>query len=98
MVCTLDGWPPCVRDATPHHTSPTAPATLHPLHRYICCNGTCPCSGRLGEQRSPEFCLCMEVTCCFAQSVASTRWLIQDELRIQTTQCDNCIIGTSECD
>jgi hypothetical protein len=40
----------------------------------------------------------MEVTCCFAQSVASTRWLIQDELRIQTTQCDNCIIGTSECD
>jgi hypothetical protein len=38
----------------------------------------------------------LEVTCCFAQSVASTRWAIQDELRIQTTQCDNCIIGTSE--
>ena len=24
-----------------------------------------------------------EVFCCFAQSVASTRWMIQDELRIQ---------------
>ncbi len=67
-----------------------------PLCRYICCNGTCPCSGRCGEQNSPECCLCLEVTCCFAQSVAATRWAIQDELRIQTTQCDNCIIGTSK--
>jgi hypothetical protein len=41
--------------------------------------------------------LCLlQVTCCFAQSVASTRWMIQDELGIQNTQCDNCIIGTSE--
>ncbi len=35
-----------------------------------------------------------QVTCCFAQSVASTRWMIQDELQVQTTKCDNCIIGT----
>jgi hypothetical protein len=67
------------------------------VRRYICCNGTCPCSGRCGEQNAPEFCLAMEVCCCFAQSVAATRWAIQDELRLQTTQCDNCIIGTSEC-
>lgn len=66
------------------------------VRRYICCNGTCPCSGRCGEQNAPEFCLAMEVCCCFAQSVAATRWGIQDELRLQTTQCDNCIIGTSE--
>eukprot|EP00210_Caulerpa_lentillifera_P006907 g6604.t1 len=27
-------------------------------------------------------------------AVASTRWLIQDELRIQNSQCDNCILTT----
>lgn len=64
------------------------------MSRYVCCNGACPCSGRCGEQNNPECCLCLEVACCFAQSVASTRWMIQDELRIQNTQCDNCIIGT----
>ena len=35
--------------------------------------------------------------CCFAQSVASTRWLLQDRLAIRNTQCDNCIIGTMVC-
>lgn len=64
------------------------------MTRYICCAGYCPCSGRMGEQKCPEFCLGLETVCCFGQSVASTRWLIQDELQIQTTQCDNCIIGT----
>jgi hypothetical protein len=34
-----------------------------------------------------------QVFFCFAQSVASTRWMIQDELRLETTKCDNCIIG-----
>jgi hypothetical protein len=32
------------------------------------------------------------VFCCFGNSVASTRFLLQDEFNIQTTQCDNCII------
>mmetsp|Transcript_19428 Transcript_19428/g.54306 ORF Transcript_19428/g.54306 Transcript_19428/m.54306 type:complete len:271 (-) Transcript_19428:1711-2523(-) len=64
------------------------------MSRYICCNGLCPCSGRMGEQSAPGCCLCLEVVLCFAQSVASTRWMIQDELRLQTTKCDNCIIGT----
>lgn len=64
------------------------------LDRYICCNGACPCSGRCGEKSCPGFCLCLEVWCCFAMSVSSTRYMIQDELRIQTTKCDNCIIGT----
>ncbi|XP_038982904.1 thioredoxin domain-containing protein PLP3A-like [Phoenix dactylifera] len=31
---------------------------------------------------------------CFGNSVASTRFLLQDEFNIQTTQCDNCIINT----
>lgn len=35
-----------------------------------------------------------QVTLCFAQSVASTRFMIQDEMRLETTPCDNCIIGT----
>jgi hypothetical protein len=64
------------------------------MSRYICCNGDWPCSGRCGEQSAPEMCLCLEVSCCFAQSVASTRWAIQDEMHLQNTQCDNCIIGT----
>lgn len=63
------------------------------LCRYVCCNGAFPCSGRCGEQSCPEYCLCLEVCCCFAQSVATTRWMIQDELRVSTTKCDNCLIG-----
>ena len=35
----------------------------------------------------------MQVCFCFTQSVASTRWMIQDEQRIQNTKCDNCLIG-----
>ena len=31
--------------------------------RYICCNGMCPCSGRMGESKAPECCLCLEVRC-----------------------------------
>eukprot|EP00892_Ulva_mutabilis_P006315 jgi/Ulvmu1/4055/UM019_0032.1 len=64
------------------------------MTRYQCCNGHWPCSGRMKEQSCPEFCLCMEVYCCFAQSVASTRWGIQDQLHIRNTKCDNCIIQT----
>lgn len=64
------------------------------MSRYVCCNGDLPCSGRCGEQRCPECCLCLEVFCCFGQSVASTRWLLQDEMHIQNTDCDNCIIAT----
>lgn len=54
----------------------TVPCVLV-ARRYICCNGGCPCSGRMGESSSPECCLCLEVWCCFAQSVASTRFMIQ---------------------
>jgi hypothetical protein len=36
-----------------------------------------------------------QVFCCFGNSVASTRFLLQDEFNIQTTQCDNCIIVRS---
>ena len=37
----------------------------------------------------------LQVVCCFGNSVASTRFLLQDEFNIQTTQCDNCIIVLS---
>ncbi|KAL5552023.1 hypothetical protein UlMin_002199 [Ulmus minor] len=67
------------------------------MSRYTCCAGYMPCSGRCGESRCPEFCLATEVLLCFGNSVASTRFLLQDEFNIQTTQCDNCIIGFMFC-
>lgn len=67
------------------------------MSRYVCCAGYMPCSGSCGERRCPEFCLCTEVWCCFANSVLSTRFLLQDEFNIQTTKCDNCIIGFMFC-
>ncbi|KAL2987338.1 hypothetical protein AAZX31_11G022300 [Glycine max] len=63
------------------------------LSRYTCCAGYMPCSGRCGESKCPELCLGVEVVCCLGNSVASTRFLLQDEFNIQTTQCDNCIIA-----
>lgn len=68
-------------------------ALYNDMSRYVCCAGYMPCSGSCGESRCPEFCLCTEVFCCFGNSVASTRFLLQDEFNIQTTKCDNCIIG-----
>ncbi|GMP43539.1 hypothetical protein CsSME_00012861 [Camellia sinensis var. sinensis] len=65
------------------------------MSRYTCCGGYMPCSGRCGESQCPELCLCTEVFLCFANSVASTRFMLQDEFNIQTTQCDNCIIVLS---
>ena len=64
------------------------------MSRYICCAGSCPCSGRMGEQKCPELCLALESSLCFPQSVASTRYAIQDELRLMNTPFDNCVIGT----
>ena len=63
------------------------------MSRYTCCAGYMPCSGRCGESKCPEVCLATEVFCCFGNSVASTRFMLQDEFNIQTTQCDNCIIA-----
>ncbi|XP_008458182.2 uncharacterized protein LOC103497697 isoform X1 [Cucumis melo] len=67
------------------------------MSRYTCCGGYMPCSGKCGEKRCPEVCLCTEVFCCFANSVASTRFMLQDEFNIQTTECDNCIIAFTLC-
>eukprot|EP00217_Crustomastix_stigmatica_P011617 CAMPEP_0183789574 /NCGR_PEP_ID=MMETSP0803_2-20130417/507_1 /TAXON_ID=195967 /ORGANISM="Crustomastix stigmata, Strain CCMP3273" /LENGTH=216 /DNA_ID=CAMNT_0026033747 /DNA_START=36 /DNA_END=683 /DNA_ORIENTATION=+ len=67
------------------------------MTRYTCCNGQCPCSGKMGEKNAPELCLCLETVCCFAQSVASTRFALQDEFRLENTPCDNCLIGFMFC-
>ena len=64
------------------------------LHRYTCCGGFFPCSGRCGEQKCPEFCLALESCCCFGTSVAATRFIIQDELQLQNTKTDLCLFGT----
>ncbi|XP_076897617.1 uncharacterized protein LOC143550958 [Bidens hawaiensis] len=67
------------------------------MSRYRCCGGYMPYSGKCGERKCPQFCLCTEVFFCFGNSVASTRFMLQDELNIQTTKCDNCIIGCMAC-
>ncbi|KAI5647216.1 hypothetical protein M9H77_33221 [Catharanthus roseus] len=72
-------------------------ALYNDMSRYTCCGGFMPCSGNCGERSCPEFCLCTEVFLCFANSVASTRFMLQDEFNIQTTKCDNCIIGFMFC-
>ncbi|KAM7276932.1 hypothetical protein ACFE04_018798 [Oxalis oulophora] len=72
-------------------------ALHYDMTRYVCCAGYMSCSGRCGESRCPEFCLATEVLCCFPNSVSSTRFLLQDELNIHTTKCDNCIIGFMFC-
>ncbi|KAF0929979.1 hypothetical protein E2562_027106 [Oryza meyeriana var. granulata] len=72
-------------------------ALYNDMTRYVCCAGYMPCSGRCGEKNCPELCLATEVFCCFGSSVASTRFLLQDEFNIQTTQCDNCIISFMFC-
>jgi len=64
------------------------------MSRYICCAGYMPCSGRCGESKCPSCCLCAETFFCFAQSVMGTRWMLQDQMQIQNTKCDNCLIGT----
>ncbi|XP_044477363.1 uncharacterized protein LOC123204653 isoform X2 [Mangifera indica] len=72
-------------------------ALYNDMSRYVCCAGYMPCSGKCYESSCPEFCLCTEVFCCFGNSVASTRFLLQDEFNIQTTRCDNFIIGFMLC-
>ncbi|XP_059301610.1 uncharacterized protein LOC132053544 isoform X2 [Lycium ferocissimum] len=72
-------------------------ALYNDMSRYTCCGGYMPCSGRCGESHCPELCLCTEVFLCFANSVASTRFMLQDEFNLQTTKCDNCIIGFMFC-
>ncbi|KAM1268426.1 hypothetical protein TB1_000740 [Malus domestica] len=72
-------------------------ALYNDMSRYTCCAGYMPCSGKFGERRCPQLCLVTEVCCCFSSSVSSTRFLIQDEFNIQTTPCDNCIIGCMLC-
>ena len=64
------------------------------MQNYTCCNGAFPCSGKMGEQNAPELCLCLEACCCFPTSVQVTRYMVQDEMHVENTQCDNCLIGT----
>merc|ERR1712010_180143 len=51
---------------------------------YTCCQGLLPCSGRMKEEKCPEFCLCLETCCCFPNSVLATRYLLQDEMQFRT--------------
>lgn len=73
-------------------------ALYNDMSRYQCCGGYLPCSGQCGETACPELCLACEVLCCFPNSVAVTRFLIQDEMQIGNTQCDNCLIFSMFCE
>ena len=39
----------------------------------------------------------MQAWLCFPSSVMVTRSMIQDEMQIHNTKCDNCLIGTMVC-
>lgn len=93
-------------DTQPHFPLRSAPCVSYSLRKralqndmrqYLCCQGHMPCSGCFHEQSCPELCLGLEVTCCFANSVVSTRYLLQDSMIIQNTECDNCLIGFLVC-
>ena len=53
----------------------------------------------MGEESCPELCLCLEVNCCFASSVMSTRFMLQHEMQIGNSQCDEnliCLVAACE--
>lgn len=64
------------------------------MSKYVCCGGFMPCSGYCCEKQAPDLCLFLEACLCFSTSVATSRFLIQDDLRIANTECDNCLIAT----
>mmetsp|Transcript_34533 Transcript_34533/g.65973 ORF Transcript_34533/g.65973 Transcript_34533/m.65973 type:complete len:198 (-) Transcript_34533:12-605(-) len=72
-------------------------ALYNRMDNYQCCAGYMPCSGHCGESSAPEVCLALETVCCFSQSVLSTRFLLQDDLRIQNSKCDNCLMAFAFC-
>jgi len=67
------------------------------LRYYTCCAGHMPCSGKCGESNCPEVCLATEVSCCFPNSVVSTRYLLQDQMIIANTPCDDVLVGCLIC-
>ena len=71
------------------------------MGNYQCCGGYHPCAQRncLNEQSCPEVCLAAEVMCCFPSSVMSTRLMLQHEMQIGNSECDNnllCCISACE--
>ncbi len=59
------------------------------LRRYICCNGDCPCSGRMSEQSCPEFCLCAEVSSSLAAGCSA--WCLRG------TVLQLCVVPSLAC-
>ncbi|CAI5515471.1 unnamed protein product, partial [Closterium sp. Naga37s-1] len=99
LSCLLRPATPPISPSSPHsHTPLSAPPSPPPARaRYQCCGGFLPCSGHCGESKCPKFCLGVEVCLCFPSSVASTRFLIQDQLNIMNSKCDNGILAFLVC-
>ncbi|VAH05810.1 unnamed protein product [Triticum turgidum subsp. durum] len=80
---------PCVSVGVPDMCA--APGTCHAAAGAARANAQNYASQQSSDQ--PDF----QAFLCFGSSVASTRFLLQDEFNIQTTQCDNCIISSMFC-
>ena len=63
------------------------------MSRYVACGGYLPCSGACGEASCPELVLAGETIVCFPTSVAVTRFMLQDQMRIRNTAWDNAILA-----
>lgn len=85
-----DALRPCSAPCQSYHLRTRA---LHgDMSNYRCCGGFHPCVGRCGEEKCPQFCLCLEVSICFSSSVLSTRYMIQHEHQIGNSACDDRLI------
>ncbi|VAH17669.1 unnamed protein product [Triticum turgidum subsp. durum] len=80
---------PCVSVCVPDMCA--APGTCHAAAGAARASAQSYASQQSPDQ--PDF----QAFLCFGSSVASTRFLLQDECNIQTTQCDNCIISFMFC-
>lgn len=98
--CCLGCWCPC---CFAYHLRQKSLEMLgNGMKDYKCCQGYlggCPCCkpGAMGEQSSPECCLCCEVTCCLGLAVSGTRSYVADHYQLRSDPCDNRLIQFNNC-
>ncbi|MBA0796208.1 hypothetical protein Gohar_006995, partial [Gossypium harknessii] len=71
------------------------------MSRYTCCAGYMPCSGRCGESKCPEFCLCTEGFMFCLQQIACIFSLVamivgSDEIQ-EASQILSCLADMVYC-
>jgi len=88
LFCLGSVLPPCCMSMYVRHK-----VLYEDMNHYVCCGGFFPCSGRMGEQKAPMLCLCLVSFICFPTSVMTSRAILQDEMQVQNSECDNCLIS-----